>query len=33
MYYSETWLCWSPLLPVQTAKIMEMAISHILIQN
>jgi len=33
IYCSETWLCWSPLLAVKTAKIIEVAKSHGLIQN
>jgi hypothetical protein len=33
IYCFETWLCWSPLLAVKTAKIIEVAKSHGLIQN
>jgi len=33
IYCSETWLCWSPLLVVKTAKIIEVAKSHDLVHN
>jgi hypothetical protein len=32
-YCSETWLCWSPLLAIITAKIVEVAKSQGMIQN